>query len=115
LAFVAFLPFPTRVLGPYGNEPASVVLYAVTVAILATLTAYKRVYAQRAGLLSPAGARTLASREHWAISPAVFLASIPIAFASTTAAKLFWLVLVLPALRRRARTPRPGRSCDEGH
>ncbi len=104
LAFVAFLPFPTKVLGLYGEEPASVVLYAVTVAILSGLAAFQRVYAQRANLLSPAGARTLARREHWAAPPAVFIASIPIAFVSTTAAELFWLVLLVPAVWQRVRS-----------
>lgn len=103
LAFVAFLPFPTRVLGLYGDAPASVVLYAVTVTLLSSLAALKRIYAQRSGLLTPTGARTLARREHWAVPPTVFLASIPVAFVSTTAAKLLWVVLLLPAVRHRVR------------
>ena len=113
LAFVAFLPFPTHVLGLYGDQPASAILYAVTVAILSSITAIERVYAQRAGLLSPSGARAMGRREHWAVPPAVFIASIPIAFVSTTAAQLFWLVLLLPRFRSRARALRSSR--NHGH
>jgi hypothetical protein len=62
-----------------------------------------RISALRAGLVSPAGRRALAEREHWILAPVVFLVSIPIAFASTTAALFTWLLLLaLPALRRHA-------------
>jgi len=99
LGFVAFLPYPTRVLGRYGGEPASVVLYAITVAIIALIGAVMRAYTLRAGLR----ARELrqSAREHLWIPPAVFLASIPIAFLNTKAAELFWLVMLLPRLSRR--------------
>jgi uncharacterized membrane protein len=45
LGFIAFLPYPTRVLGLYGNEPASVVLYAPTVASVLPIAALMRVHA----------------------------------------------------------------------
>jgi TMEM175 potassium channel family protein len=95
LGFVAFLPYPTRVLGVYGGESAAVVLYATTNVILASIAALMRIHAERAGLLSPLGRVTVARREHWAITPAVFAGSIPIAFASPTAAKLLWLLLLV--------------------
>jgi uncharacterized membrane protein len=101
LGFIAFLPYPTRVLGLYGDEPASVVLYASTITIVATIAGLTRVHAQRAHLLSDSGLRELDRREHWAITPAIFLASIPIAFANPTVAKFSWLVLLAPHLRRR--------------
>lgn len=107
LGFVAFLPYPTRVLGVYGNEPASVILYASTCAILTTIAAFMRVYVQRAHLLSDTGMRALARREHWSIAPAIFLASIPIAYASPTVAELSWLLLLFPGLTRLRET-RPG-------
>ena len=43
----------------------------------------------------------MAGREHWAITPLVFLVSIPIAFASTTAALVSWALL--PFLYRASR------------
>src|SRR5262249_56910656 len=55
LGFVAFLPYPTRVLGLYGSDPASVALYAITVAIISTIGGIMRSYALRADLLSQRG------------------------------------------------------------
>jgi uncharacterized membrane protein len=101
LGFVAFLPYPTRILGLYGGEPASVALYAITVAIIATIGGIIRTYALRAGLLSEQGRTELARREHWAIVPAVFLGSIPVAFASAKLAELLWILMLLPGLRAR--------------
>jgi uncharacterized membrane protein len=101
LGFIAFLPYPTRVLGLYGNEPASVVLYASTITTVATFAGLMRIHAQRAHLLSDSGTRALDRREHWAITAAVFLASVPIAFANPAIAKFSWLLALAPNLRRR--------------
>ncbi len=77
LGFIAFLPYPTRVLGLYGNEPASVVLYASTVASVATIAALMRVHTSAptysptpARAKSPAG-RTGRSfpQSSWCLSP----------------------------------------------
>jgi uncharacterized membrane protein len=112
LGLVAFLPYPTRILGLYGDQPAAIVLYALCVTILALVAGAMRVHAVRAGLLSEAGRRHLARREHWGLVPAIFLLSIPVAFVSTTAALLSWLLIaVVPRLtgrRRRAARPGPG-------
>jgi uncharacterized membrane protein len=107
LAFVAFVPFPTRLLGVYGQQPAAVILYAVTIAIVTAIAGLSGAYARRAKLLTKQGAREYARAEHWAITPAVFLVSIPVAFVSTTAAQLTWLLLLVPDITRRGR-PRPG-------
>jgi uncharacterized membrane protein len=101
LAFVAFVPYPTRLIGLYGDEPASVVLYAATIGIIASLAALSRVHAQRAHLLSPVGVREAARREHPLIAPAIFFGSIPVAFVSPTAAQFVWLLVLLPGLGRR--------------
>lgn len=101
LAFVAFLPYPTRVLGLYGEQPSAVILYAATVGLLSLIAGLTRVHVQRAGLLSQEGARMLALRESWVIVPVVFFTSIPIAFANTTLARLFWLVMLVPTVRQR--------------
>lgn len=105
LGFIAFLPYPTRVLGLYGDQPASVVLYTSAVASVAAISGLMRVHARRAQLLSDDGTRAVARREHSAFVPAVFLASIPIAFVSPTAAKLSWLLLLIPNLRRMHDAP----------
>ncbi len=107
LAFVAFVPFPTRLLGVYGEQPAAVILYATTIAIVTAIAGLSGAYARRAKLFTEQGAREYARREHWSITPAVFLASIPVAFVSTTAAQLTWLLLLVPDITRRRR-PRRG-------
>jgi uncharacterized membrane protein len=99
---VAFLPYPTRIVGQYSGEPASVALYAITVAIIATISGIMRTYALRAGLLSEQGRKELGHREHWAIVPAIFLGSIPLAFASPKLAELLWLLLLVSGLRGHA-------------
>jgi uncharacterized membrane protein len=102
LGFVAFLPYPTRIVGQYSGEPASVALYAITVAIIATIGGIMRTYALRAGLLSEQGRKELGHREHWAIVPAIFLGSIPLAFASPKLAELLWLLLLVSGMRGHA-------------
>jgi uncharacterized membrane protein len=102
LGFVAFLPYPTRVLGLYGDQPAAVALYATTVAAVSLAAGLMRIHALRVGFVTDAGRRELAEREHWVFAPVVFLLSIPIAFLSTTAAIVSWCVLLVwPSLHRR--------------
>jgi uncharacterized membrane protein len=103
LAFVALLPFPTRVLAVYGEEPSAVVLYAATGAVLSLLAGLIRRHVRRAGLVYSSRAHEIADREHWALTPAVFTASIPIAYVNPTAGKLFWLLLLVPSARLPAR------------
>jgi uncharacterized membrane protein len=107
LGLVAFLPYPTRVLGLYGDQPAAVALYAVSAGAVSLAAGLMRAHAVRAGLLTQAGRRHLSRREHWTLIPAVFLLSIPIAFVSTVAATFSWLfLLALPALRSSRRLRR---------
>jgi uncharacterized membrane protein len=102
LGLIAFLPYPTRILGQYGQQPAAIVLYATTVTAVTIVARITVVHAVRAGLLSEAGRREVRRRQNWVIAPAVFLASIPIAFVSTRAALYCWtLVFILPAVHHR--------------
>ena len=93
LGLVAFLPFPTELVGEYEEVPAAVVVYAATVALLAGVAALMRVYADAAGLLTEAARR----EPLWSLAlvPAIFLTSIPIAFVSTIAAQAWWLALLV--------------------
>jgi uncharacterized membrane protein len=93
LAFVAFLPFPTRVLAIYGEEPSAVALYAATGAVISLLAGLIRRHILRSGLVHPSRVHELGDREHWMFTPAVFIASIPIAYANPSVAKFFWLLL----------------------
>lgn len=105
LGFIAFLPYPTRVLGTYPSETAAAVLYAVTLLFLTIIAALVRLHVTRTMLLSKAGQHELDRREHWALAPSILIGSIPIAFVSPAVAEYSWLLLlllpaVLPASRR---------------
>jgi len=95
LLTVVILPWPTEMIARYGNLSTATALYALAVAACGVTLTLLWVYvghrgltvkmsrvAYRDGLL-----RTLAS-------PAVFLASVPIAYANPTAAKLVWILLL---------------------
>jgi uncharacterized membrane protein len=109
LGTVAFTPFPTSVLGNHGNTTAAVVFYAATMGLLGGLMTLLWAYASHDyRLISETTPRPFVSHTLWrsAAAPVVFIASIPIAFASPTAAEWFWLLLLLVRilLRRRYRT-----------
>ena len=93
------MPFPTALVGNYGdNEVVVIVLYAVTLAIASLLDAVLFWHAQQAGLLR----RRLTDRGFRnylvaAVTPAVvFAISIPIAMVDASLALLSWL-LIFPA------------------
>jgi uncharacterized membrane protein len=104
LAFIAFLPFPTALLGTYFENPLSIAIYAVNVAIVSGMEVVLIRHAYRANLL-----RRQPSREAYrfsvlmSLSPVVvFLLSIPVAFVSTTLAVLMWFLgIPLGALAER--------------
>ncbi len=94
LAFVAFLPFPTGLLGNYFENPVSTSLYALTVAIVSGLEVALFARAYRAGLLRRRIPRDV---YRWgaavAFSPVIFFTlSIPVAFVNTTAAVVVWFL-----------------------
>lgn len=96
LAFIAFLPFPTALLGTYFDNPASVVIYAGTVAIVSSLEVVLFRSAVRGGLFERAIPSDVV---RWgtivSLTPVVFfVASVPIAFVSTTVAVCGWLLTV---------------------
>ncbi|WP_454335872.1 TMEM175 family protein [Streptomyces glaucescens] len=108
LGVAALLPFPTRLLSEYGREPASVAIYAATVAALgATHLALVAVLARRPWLRGGEeleedfGAQAL----DLGATVAVFLLTIPLTLVFGAAAAWFWLLLApLKAfLGRRAR------------
>jgi len=98
LGVTAFVPFPTAVLGDHGMTTAAVVFYAATMGVLGGLVSAFWMYATHDRRLIQADTPPrFVNHALWrAISlPAVFIASIPIAFADPQAAKLFWLVIVV--------------------
>jgi len=104
LLVVAFVPFPTAVLGDHGNTTAAVVFYAGTMTLLGILMAAFWLYASRGRrLLGPETPTALIEHTTWRAFtvPTVFLVSIPIAFIDPNAAEWTWLAIaIVPVLFR---------------
>jgi uncharacterized membrane protein len=107
LAGIAFLPFPTAVLGEAGAEPAAVVFYAASVAAVAVLQgALWLLVRHRAALRRPEAPEALLRtgiRRSFATA-AVFAASVPLAVRLPFAAMLLWAA-TLPVLLAIGRLP----------
>jgi len=94
LAFIVLLPFTTEGMALGGKVPT--VVYAINVALvsLSATLLYAIAYRQDLYLVRPA--RSQFTRELWGslITPAVFLASIPVAiFGSADVARWTWILL----------------------
>ena len=92
LAFVAFLPFPTAVLGRYFENPLSLTIYALTLAAISGMEVVLFRHAQRRALLQEQMPEDV---YRWgltlSLNPVVFfLLSIPVAFISTYLAVVLW-------------------------
>ena len=101
LMFVAFLPFPTAVLGEHNGSPAAAVLYAAAVILAGTASTAYRWYASGQGrLLRPgiARAQVRALRARGVSGPAFFALTLPVALFAPYAAEILWL-LVFPLTR----------------
>src|SRR5262245_3298439 len=94
LCFIAFLPFPTALLGENFENPLSIAIYAVNVAMVSGMEVVLFRHAYRSALLtdqpSPAVYRY---NSMMSLSPVVFfVGSIPFAFISTTVAVCIWFL-----------------------
>ena len=96
LMLVAFLPFPTAVVGEHPGSPAATVLYATSV-ILAALasTAYWWYASGRAGLLRPDArrAQVRALRARSLSAPVFFALTVPLAVFAPYAAEIAWILI----------------------
>jgi uncharacterized membrane protein len=105
LIFVAFLPFPTSLVGEYESNPVSVLVFALVLSGISGMETAMFVHAHRRRLLrvplSPAMFRwgVMASLQ----PVAVFLVTMPFAYLSSTGVLLSWAVLftLLNRLTRR--------------
>jgi uncharacterized membrane protein len=94
LAFIAFLPFPTALLGRYFENPLSIAIYAINVGAVSGMEVVLFSWAQNHGLLR----KRLPPDVYrygvlMSLSPVLFFAiSIPIAFVSTTLAVCCWFL-----------------------
>jgi uncharacterized membrane protein len=101
LMFVAFLPFPTAVLGEHNGSPAAAVLYAAAVILAGTASAAYWWYASGRGrLLRPGVGRgqVRALRARGVSGPAFFALTLPVAAFAPYAAEILW-VFVFPLTR----------------
>jgi uncharacterized membrane protein len=100
LALIVLIPFPTELLGEYGDTVDAVVAYAAVVGTASLLGWVLLRYALGHGLVRDrATAREMAPRMLHPVI--VFYVSIPIAFLSPLLGKLLWLVLLLDHRPRR--------------
>jgi uncharacterized membrane protein len=96
LAAIAFMPFPTALVGNYGDgEAVVIVLYAITLGFASLVDALLFWHAQQAGLLRERlGDRRFRNYLIAALIPAVvFAISIPIAAVDAGLALLSWLLI----------------------
>jgi uncharacterized membrane protein len=94
---IAFLPFPTALLGESSDSAAATVLYAATIMAAALTSTVMWWYAARHGLLDPEQASAAEVRANLAgglAAVAAFLPSIPLAFVVPEWAKLSWVLLI---------------------
>jgi uncharacterized membrane protein len=97
LAFIAFLPFPTGLLGEYFSNPLSVVIYAVNVALVSGMEVVllRNAYRDRLLVTQPSP-EVYRYGVAMSLSPLIFFAiSIPVAFFSTTLAVCTWFLSIL--------------------
>jgi uncharacterized membrane protein len=109
---IAFLPFPTALLGEHEGERVAVLLYAGSMTVTGLASASLWRYASD-------GRRLLAEEVDEGLSryllqrslvvPAAFLPSLAVAFASARAAEVLWLVMP-GGTRAGRRSPRRGGS-----
>jgi uncharacterized membrane protein len=94
LGIVAFLPFPTALLGNFFDNPLAFTVYAVTIAAVSGMEVVLLRHAHRAGLLSrPMPEEVFRFGALMSLSPVVFfLASIPVAFWSSEVAVVMWFL-----------------------
>jgi uncharacterized membrane protein len=103
LAFIAVLPFPSELLGKYGEEKISVVIYAINVLVLSSLLISLYLYSERKGLVD-ADVEGGIYRVRALSVLLVFGASIPVALLfGARAAEYTWLGMYMaPRLVARA-------------
>jgi uncharacterized membrane protein len=95
LGFIAFLPFPTALVGEYEQNAIAFVVFALSMAAVSGMELVSYHHAVHAGLLRPGAPPGMWKWGRIAslFPVAVFVLSIPIAFLNPTLALLSWLVL----------------------
>ena len=95
LAFVALVPFTSDLLGNYSGESIAVIAYALNLAAISLVFTISVRYASRHDLVRDWAKPHVRHFAGWAdfFVAGVFIASIPVALVSPTAATLVWLAI----------------------
>ncbi len=97
LAPIVLLPFVTELLAEYPDTATAVIAYSVTVVGVATAEGALLAYGTRRRALGrPRPAAVRAELRQIAAATAAFLVAIPVALVSPAAAKVCWLLTVVP-------------------
>jgi uncharacterized membrane protein len=110
LALIVLVPFSSDLLGKYGDESVAPMVYATILGLAALVNWMMVRYSLAADHVSAtarAETQPFAGRAAL-ITPAIFLASVPLALLSPTAAELMWLTTVV-GIHRLRRAARPER------
>jgi len=102
LACVVLIPFSSQVLGDYGGETPSVVVYSVNLAAVVLVGLWMSVDARRRGLTTIDDETHRESRVRSGYIAGIFLLSIPLGFVAPRAAPYLWLLLFLDPSSRLA-------------
>ena len=96
LAFVAFLPFPTGLIGEYESNPVAMIFFALVLAVISSLEAAMFVVAHRSDLFRrplPKDLYRWALLGHF-VPVVVLVVTMPLAFLDTPLPQLSWAVLL---------------------
>jgi uncharacterized membrane protein len=104
LGWIVLIPFSSQLLGDYGGQTPSVIVYAVNLAVVVLLGLLMSSRARRAGLASGDVEDEREARFRALFIAAVFLLSIPVAVVAPNYAPLLWLVLFFDPTDRLLRT-----------
>jgi uncharacterized membrane protein len=102
LAWIVLLPFSSQVLGEYGGETPSVVLYSLNLAGVVLIGLWMSVDARRRGLTTIDDETHEENRIRSTYIAGIFLLSIPLGFVAPRAAPYLWLLLFLDPSGRLA-------------
>ena len=96
LGFIALVPWPTEILGRYGDTTTAVVAYSVTMVCVGASSALLNQHMQRAGLLDGRVTESYrrASMARAVLIPLSFALGIPVAFVDPTAGMLTWWIAI---------------------
>jgi uncharacterized membrane protein len=102
LAWIVLIPFSSQVLGDYGGETPSVVLYSVNLAGVVLIGLGMNIDARRRGLTTIDDETHRENRVRSAYIAGIFLLSIPLGVLAPRAAPYLWLLLFLDPSARLA-------------